>query len=380
VNLFPMYHKYWCDDDHSKRSKHPYDLVGEVVKLRRNRGNYFRYHQSPFKGVSLIPIKKIAPEWCLGLLKVQPKRKKLSKEHFIRRFLDSLIEAIAESWIPNGFNVVCHSSGWDSRLHSCILKRLADERGSGWLGHVLFVCFGPECTKFRKIMEYEGWDTSQFLCVGDPGEGNILPLDENRVNFQQAWRKMNGGYLHPVNLWYNLYESLLHGGYLPRNQRVRLWCGQYHNEMFNRFSPKYGESVGSFLNAYYYTYGYSVQAAALPCNVFFPALNKETLSLFAEFKSHYNRKEIRQEAAAVLDPGLGRLERYNLPNYEGNLTEKAHLLAVKDYKESWYAAHVQPYYEGMYLGNRNRNVGWLHWSIASVIEHLIKEGHKIELC
>jgi hypothetical protein len=81
------------------------------------------------------------------------------------KLLDVLMQEVERNWNSDKIHVLPHSSGYDSRLMSYIIKTLAEKNGESWLGKMYFICFQPEIQPFLEIMKYEGWSKNHIVTV-----------------------------------------------------------------------------------------------------------------------------------------------------------------------------------------------------------------------
>lgn len=83
----------------------------------------------------------------------------------MKTLVEALIKTIEKNWDGNKIHVQAHSSGYDSRLLSFIIKKLYNKYGKEWLGEMYFICWQPEIDQFLRIMEYEGWSDDHIILI-----------------------------------------------------------------------------------------------------------------------------------------------------------------------------------------------------------------------
>lgn len=85
-----------------------------------------------------------------------------------QNLVDRMSKFIESSWDSNKTHVMPHSSGYDSRLISTIIRRLTQKNGREWLGDIYFICWEPEVRDFMTVMQYEGWDKNHIILIKGP--------------------------------------------------------------------------------------------------------------------------------------------------------------------------------------------------------------------
>jgi len=181
---------------------------GKVTLNRsyQGSGDDIRGGQTLFEGLTIAPPK--IPMSIRGLIdKGSPVADNKPTE--LIKALECVIE---QSWRPDRFHLICHSSGYDSRIVSYLIKRIAERRGKSWLGDILFVCWKPEIKQFRQIMAYEGWAPEcQATYREDAADHEYFA---ELVKFDTFWRWVNDA--QPC-VWPDLLftEQLVESGRIP---------------------------------------------------------------------------------------------------------------------------------------------------------------------
>lgn len=105
------------------------------------------------------------PDKMLELVRVSGTSKAIAVDDLGALLYEAMYKYISENWDSKKIHLMSHSSGYDSRTVSIILKNLRDERGEDWLGQMYFVCWEPEIADFEPIMYYQGWKPEQLILV-----------------------------------------------------------------------------------------------------------------------------------------------------------------------------------------------------------------------
>lgn len=342
-----------------------YDVIDGEVSLNdkyKVRRFYVNDHNTLFNEIVIVPYKNAVPQdW---LVRTVCKKSTLSKTDFINGVLETLKEYIKETWSKTKHHVVFHSSGWDSRIISTIIRQLYVELGDSWLGELKFVCMGSECKNVKSILEIEGWNSEL---------GIILQLDDayfmHNLNFQMVWKYVNGYAPYPINnsLWG--VNELKRRHMIPESpSETQVWAASFFNELISFISNRERNTVNDFLKRYYYC-TYAQFASALPYDFVQPILNEDTIRFFLSFKTKFP-KNLRHLAVKKLNPKL--VDVLPCPSTRPPIPV-VHLDRVRgDYKNSWYGTNIlqsQKFTDKlMYSG------WWSAWSTASFIEYLIKQG------
>lgn len=128
-----------------------------------------------WKSDPFFEVRTVNPETVPRLQGVNPTPSNLDD------LIDAICSAIAMIWEPERPHVVFHSSGHDSRVLSSCIRKLWRERGDDWLGDVLFLSNRWEADTFCEIMRLQGWRSDQYAAydAGPVNEhyGRVLDFD-----------------------------------------------------------------------------------------------------------------------------------------------------------------------------------------------------------
>lgn len=345
-----------------KRSDKIYEVVGEEPLTLDNAyvATLTGGTRTLFNEIVTVPYNEVIPSFYLELWEVSPQSRKTTLEKFVNDFIVHLRNHIEEIWIrnPDKLNVVLHSGGWDSRILSAIMRQVYEKNG----GKVKFVCYGPECKVLSTIMEIEGWNKDQYTSL----QWNDNYFGYN-LNFQTAWRHLNGSSTFPMNPISWIINNLK----MPTSD-IEVWSAAYFNEVFLELRGK--KLILGFYRKFYYWWSTNL-FAALPCDFILPILNKHTLRHIIESDVALPPDhKLKEKIVKALSSELLKIPRASNPT-NIRIPKKFHPQIEKDYMMSWY-------------GKQNPNVKrdfrfahspwWSAWSSASLIEYVLSKGIKIK--
>lgn len=181
---------------------HPYksDSPFEEIKLDK-------YVHSP-------KIRRLKRE----LKQIDPVNGKFEKQVYRR-----LVKIIRRSW-SDGYNIVAHSGGYDSRLLSTIIKEL------GYRNVIFFEC-GGESREFKRIMQLQGFGHNQIVVYNE----TVQPDKYFEYSFSFDPGRFNGLSGYPVNIFYDPYKDAVERGILPENATIFSGYGGYIEKMFQKY-------------------------------------------------------------------------------------------------------------------------------------------------
>ena len=347
-----------------------YDVISDELTLNRSfrAVRYGRGLSTLFKEIEIVPYDKVISNKLLRKLqKIKHRSKDTILDLFIYHIKESLEKYIIDHWDSKKYHIILHSSGYDSRIISHIIKKIYSYKGKEWLGHILFVCFGDEQKYFKLIMEYEGWNKDQYNTL----DKDIDYLKWN-LDFGTAWKSLNGPAQYPAN---NLNWALnqLDKKYFLNPNNVQIITQSYFNETFLELGTR-SWKIENWIKKYYLS-TYSNFHSAINGQLLNPILNYETLKLIIESKFETKMPiDIREQILTKLDYDLACIPRST--NTPINLSNRTKDKLKKDYIRSWYGRKKKRSINLATIEFKYDNF-WSQWSIASFIEYLINKGVKI---
>lgn len=344
------------------------DIIPRKVTLH----NKFRHAEGGtlFREVEVVSFDDQLTERERELMALRPGTgPKMTPAEFYDGWLERLEQATIDSWNPGKFHLVLHSSGWDSRVTSLVLKRLEERLGCEWLGDVVFACYGCECSLHEEVLKYQGWDRHQYTGIVD-----VVPLFGKMLDFDDAWTWLNG--IKPSLSLSIMFarEMMKEHGANPRD--TQLWYS-YHGNTHDFCRSKNG------------LYDRVLSQYVSPLSV--TAYDTGDLN---DMFGHYDVLEYVMRANVSLgppqrmqrllvrhvDPELEEIPKKNtrddFPPIPRSMVERA----ICDYDESWFGRKVRP---GRMRGATGDVVGyhgwWSLWLRAALCEYLLKAGYEIEV-
>jgi hypothetical protein len=286
----------------------------------------------------------------------------------------ALIHAVENNWTPKRFHLVFHSSGWDSRILSAIIRRLYKRNGATWLGRVLFACLGNESAAFADIMQIEGWSKQRWVAIEDLG-----PLVAQMIDLTAAGRWLNGVVCQAFDCNWLLVEHLQAIGLVPDDEDIQIISGRNETLMGatmpggNGLDASWAEAYDAFLSLSRYKgqvifpfTGYGVIETALRAQERFDWRSSE----------RENKCNFRRGLAEYLWPGLAAIPRGTIVVPPITHEQAAKMRA--QYAASWYGREV---WKGAERDATDRALGhhpwWGAWSAAALCEALLQEGYAL---
>ncbi|MCK5605426.1 hypothetical protein KAR91_26275, partial [Candidatus Pacearchaeota archaeon] len=280
-----------------------------------------------------------------------------------------LKNVIEKKWDSKKTHIIGHSSGYDSRTISNIIKELGEKNGKKWLGKVIYVELLGESEGFRQIMEAQELTGIIYREGVPPGEHHAYSF-----NFKTFYKKFNGVASFPVNQWYDGYKHLEEMGILD-SSNVQCFTGYGANEVMELAHKKYGLE-------WYFQWHHYLQIQNFRLwgeNWVHPYWDFEFLSALAGFQqAKFWKKRI---AVVMSDTMVEHLQ--HIPNAFVRLENMKKIRTLSDrllksvndsYAKSWYGKQVKVPIKRDFTKYYS---WWTHYCVASICEHLLEKGYKI---
>lgn len=352
------------------------ELIEDEATVLKN------YETSHFYGTASTPIRQIAQcsseervtEEIADLFSMKKGTVAETSEQFAKRIFSAYRRSLFSMWDPNKFHVVLHSSGYDSRLLSLVIKSLFEEHGKSWLGDILFVCGSWETPSFVRIMEAEGWTKDQYLCHSPSGD-----YWKEMLEFDTAWENLYFPRSLPIN--YMLYP--------PRDAARAGRCPL--NDDAVQFAMGYGSGIGRGCMqpvnklGEYYRWWLTTESSTMPAfysHHIYPVQDLDVLRTAIESSVAIGMEWTRLVVSFV-NAEVGKIP--NLWGYYYDWQNKAQMelsqslfsQVIKDYSASWYGINVCPQAVQKATKVLHYSAWWSRWSIAAIVERLFKRGVKL---
>jgi len=278
---------------------------------------------------------------------------------------DLVVQSIAETWKPDAFHLVFHSSGWDSRIISAAIKVLVAENGPEWLGEgLLFLSNRWEADQFIAIMQAMGWEGSQYAAYR---EGS--PYEHFAEHAYDMWRCAPCP--RPGNMFWYLPDWAEERGLIPA-ENVQAYTGLWANEVWHTFFPG---PLNWWMRRVRKSYGIHM-LASMPFKarwVEYPLVSLAILEMLRQTeRGNLTGNRLRQAVGMFACPEANRIQHVRVSDGSHPLSERLQQELDAHYKvtacgkrQEW---EVPP--------NSGNFRGWGQWSTALLIDKLIAEGRE----
>lgn len=332
-----------------------------------------------FKEIDTIPWFK--NQWNLEELNLESSQK-FDLRGFSEKLKNILVDVIRETWKNGMFHLIQHSSGYDSRILSGIIKELYKQNEID--GEIHFVCWEPEGPFFKKIMGYEGWGSEKYSVYRDGMDEQFY--HSCSVDPFNIWKCTNGS-LYNLDTFFHVLTDLQVRGVVPE-KNVQVYRAGYFNESLTSWYHPGKNHLRGFMDFCYNAELTSCIAPTLCDETIFPILDYEAWKLIIGneiSKVSQEIKPIREEIVKLIDPDLFKLTRHSgdcsprggegIDNHQPNPFRviSSELLNRSEtfYKNSWYGKQniYQPTNELWYYTD-----WWNHFVAAATCERAISKG------
>lgn len=351
----------------------------KVTQINNNRSTVFKEIKVPF------PEMTNTVSFLTNLASSSNAYTQNSLSWTVRRPIIEILTKIFErDWDSDDFHLMFHSSGYDSRIISQVLARMRDKFGEGWLGDVLFLCWGFEGALFKKIMEFQGWKEDNYHVYN---EGVGIDYRAELIDFDRVWRWCNP-YCLPWCPAGPALEDAMQRGLIPKKRSLKILGGMYANELvsINYTLERQGVSIGKLypnkqvgilINKYYFK-----EDMSATCSI---------IASYGEYKLPFVDIGIAPSLSnnfklcMRISPKLAKLPCFShvRKDYEDHiwlgaadkrLSRAVRKEAAMRFNDSWFAKTLEkpeidlsPSFEGNYIW-------WRDYVLASTCEWLIDQG------
>jgi len=323
-----------------------------------------------FREVEIVPMLETLDCEGLALLKMPAGTVSETREEFLARLMAAFEKFIEDNWSPTKFHVVAHSSGFDSRFISAMIKRIYKRRGSIWLGDVIFVCTGNECAGFEQVMKFEGWDETRYALFSDWQDFYKFTLD-----FDQVWKWANGAMMFTRSPNVYMIEKLQELGRAPADENeIQVWCGYDSNTLFTwSNAPQAGNRVEWRYDLNYrYHESLDFYKAGEEVN---PFQSYDVLAVTISSQVRFG-SNLRAALYEFFDPALAAIPRSD--SKWRTMTSEQVQQKREEYLASWYGRNVYPEAVNVITpATWGYADWWSYWTSAALIEYLLASGYEI---
>jgi hypothetical protein len=368
--------RVYVNTETKERSIWLLDVMPKDVIVRPSIECLQRDPPGPFRNTMFDNVVVASPRMALEPLNFATMRQCRTifaePESVLPKFIDMYLAIIQEVWQPDKFHFVQHSSGYDSRILSALIKRLHRELGDSWLGDVLFVCTKWEAEGFKRIMRYQGWDESQYHVVNE--DVPDLWYHSWSINFLNAWKRLNCIMGMPINLMYYPLAITQEQALVPPSDEVQAWTANLATD----YSLASGQTIFERYKFLYY-HGMGNKNYKDDWIWEFPSAHHVFIRTAAPFSLGLEHGQVKREICRLLDPGLLALPNQNehdtCLDYSRRVANPILNDALCQYQESAYGRAFP-----MTMNNRVEWCDWwARWSVASFCEYLIRQGYNVRI-
>lgn len=341
---------------------------------RHRKGRYAGQLNTLFEEIEIVPPDEIITPEMQELFSLKREIIQINKFQLFTMLKKRLLQVIKKSWDPDKIHFVMHSSGRDSRILSWLIRKKYLENGPEWLGRTVFLCSQQEGPLFEQIMQFEGWQKNQYLIIGN-GENPEQVWTPILLDFKNAWRRCNGSYLDPLNMFV-YFPEVAHRklGFAPEN--FQIWTGLFSDEL-TAASFRNGAALEQTFKQLYWIPRYS--SRQIIGEVIKPFCDIDYIRLLMQSSIHFGSVNFRKGLMAFLEPKFLKFENGNQRHLPFPVAREALDRALADYQKSWYGKNIRPDLTWPKDAMKNYRLWPIisFWAIASLCEHLLKQGYKI---
>lgn len=369
--------RLYCNQD-GVTSPYLYAVAPKRLTLHRdfNCGSTGVWQGSPFQEIEVVSP-AVEPE-VAALCQVYPTIFTTNPNDIGQALLPIIRQVIESEWRADKYHIIFGSSGNDTRIISGILRNLHEEKGMDWIGRILFVSTKWERESFKRLLMVQGWSVNQFLVYNEN-----VPDEEyfaESLNLETAWQELNAPCPIPANLWWYIVRGLQKRGYLPPDDNsIQGFGGMWANEIFDAMLQWPKKWAEHHLNWYYYNVN-----ASFPRKVstIFPFCTLEVLRVLCHYDFPNNMipteksVHIRSAMANTVSPETIDIPRLTLDDRKHPISWCLREKMLVDFNKTWYGK-LMP--QGSAAETTEFHPFWTHWSMASLCEYLLAQGHQIHI-
>ena len=300
----------------------------------------FQMNQNVWGGIQsatifkeLTPVVNSAPQgwqsWCIN-----------DKNHS-KLIYNKLLETVERMWDNSKTQVISHSSGYDSRVLSMIVRDLGKE--------AIFVEVGGEGEKFKAVMKYFGW------------KDYIYHPPIQTLDIKTTWKNFKAPVGYPFSYLYQPYEDLKKQGKIPKD--CVIFFGQGQNEVTKRLCQ-----FKSVDNYWKYTENLALNNFRISGDYRMPFLDEEFNKFRVMYKTNLDMTyDMLPEPLKSMPKDTTKDATVKNTRIAINMTD-----IITQYNNSWLGKRVKT----NPIASIDYCQWWAYWVAASFIENIYKE-HEI---
>jgi len=300
-----------------------------------------------------------------SILNRKLKRNSISLKKYGDILLKSIMDHLNNVWDDSALYVMSHSSGYDSRLISRIIKELGKK-------NIRFICFQPEIEEFKKIMAYEGWASDHIITIKE--DAPLLDYFAEAVDFVKV-----GKHSSDVSKFITYcFRYVLSKEIEKMSGDVRIISGLHADELLvsRRSRPAY--FTVRMMHDIFFEWG--------EYDPLLPFLSVGFLNHYVKYNISVSTNEIKKSMISILDPHLFDLENYKWkyrkyikltgthPVY--SISKGIRNGMLKSFNRSWYCRELNKNINlPLYISNKDDN--YREYTKAAICEYFIDNDYKI---
>ena len=339
--------------------------------------NFVVKRNSLFKEINVVSLPIF--EFMRPLFKRRVGTKAIKPEILANILVDKMFSFIESNWDTFKTHIMPHSSGYDSRLISIILKKLVDKNGIDWLGELYFISWDPEVKGFKSIMVHEQWPEKHHVTIT---ANRGLDFYKNAVEFENV-----GKYCSDANRFicycfdYIIYKAIekLNVG------NVQIISGLFSDEILRKeVSKNRRDVIWNNLSHFMVHFLHDVRFEWSMYDTLLPFISFGVIDTILNYDLP-KADQLKLMMIKSLDKKLAGLPNYRFEYFDIIKKEGIHpfyrlsktVLCEMEasFKDSWYFKNVNGVvFPKLTTGLVNDSVWLKEYTKAAICEHIINRG------
>ena len=278
-----------------------------------------------------------------------------SLEDFAAALLAAMKKHLWETWDQWRPHIFLHSSGYDTRLISALLRSMNIDR------NITYVCFEPEHKIFRKIADHMGWPKDKMFLLPENMEGYVEPL-----RFEEVGGHCSDANRISLHLWSWFIKEMA-------TKDTQIVLGMYSDELYKNMNLGTARFMTNYLHDVHWEWeGMDVYMPFLSCDWVWTLMKHKMRDWGADL-----RVRLKHMLISMVDKELADIPLGNIVSKK-RFPESAVRSMQKDFSRSWYYRTVLKKGELPNGMVKNAPPIWREYFKAAICEYLINEGCRIK--
>ena len=343
--------------------------------------NFTIKRNSLFKEIEVISLS--IPEFMRSLFKKRVRVKTIKPEVLASTLVDRITSFMENNWNTSKAHIMPHSSGYDSRLISVILKKLTDKNGVDWLGDLYFISWDPEVKGFKDIMAHEQWPEKHQIIITGKG----LDFYKDAVKFDNV-----GRYCSDVNRFicycfdYIIYKAIEGLGV----NDVQIISGLFSDEILRKeVSKARKDTIWNNLSHFMVHFLHDIHFEWSMYDTLLPFMSFDVIDTILDYDlpkaDDLKLMMIRSLDSALADLPNYRFEYFDIIRKEGihpfyRLSKPVVKEMEASFKNSWYFKNVKNVvFPELVNGLVNDGIWLKEYTKAAICEYILNRGCMINV-